>query len=126
MTTPAAEQVYSAVEKYRQEMGFQKLHVTLGPDATPENVIAELRKYDLERFKYDDIPDVDKLRMQLEDAHKRISQLRKLAQSEVSDLVDGTQHPDVTELKHKIFELTELYTAINISDHIKRYYGEHT
>lgn len=125
--TPAtAEQVYLAVEKYREEMGYKKLHVSLGPKATPENVVAELRKADSERAQYDAIPEIEKLKMQLDDAHEKIRELGKLAQSEVSNIVDGTQHPDVTELKHKIFNLTELYTAINISDHIERYYGEPT
>jgi len=51
------EKIYEAVEEYRKEIGAKKLHVSLGPNATPENVVAELRKVHENMMEFDSVPE---------------------------------------------------------------------
>lgn len=51
------EGINKAVNDYANEIGAKRIHVTPGPGATPENVVAELRRVRDTQIKFNAIPE---------------------------------------------------------------------
>lgn len=94
------EKIYAAVEEYRKEIGADKLHVSLGPKATPETVIAELKKIHSTMSEYHAIPESFTDHYKIKCLKERLSKIGKLSRAGYGDAIFN--EPDPKEMKEAL------------------------
>lgn len=86
----------------KEEFGLKNLRLSYGPGATPESVKEEFRAYERKAAAINQLPSSVVYEAQISYLKELISKIYKLGQTNFADYVAGSEHPAVTELKHKI------------------------
>lgn len=95
------------IEQHRQNIGAERLHVCLGPKATPETLKVELERVQGKLAAFDAFPETTQLRAELAQAKDRLRQIGKLGQATVAEIHD--EHPATRELRLKVFRLADFF-----------------
>lgn len=103
------------IEEHRVKIGANRVHVSLGPDATPETLREELERQRKVGEEWNSFPIELRLRAEIEQLHERLRRICRLSQSDFREY--ETQHPDVSALKKAIFRETDII-ALNRSEAI--------
>lgn len=103
--------IAAVIEDHRKEIGAQKMHVTLGPDATPEGVKEQLESIERQMAAYRALPETIRLRAEIIELKEIIRKVGKLAQTDMKKwLVDRETgaNEELYALKSELFGLTDI------------------
>ena len=85
MTKIDYDAIQKAVDEYAAEIGVKKIRVTLGPNATPENVVAELRKVHDTRSQFYAIPEYFRDQWQIKKLRSMLREIQGISNKTVID-----------------------------------------
>lgn len=105
-------EIAKALEEYKAKTGVKKLHVTLGPDATPESVLTELRQVDKQIEEYENIPLHFKLEVENKILKEKLKAIGKLIKT---DIRNWDKNPELDKLKSDIFEYVDMLDTIHVA-----------
>lgn len=100
------------IEAHRVEIGVKKVHVSLGPDATPETVATELKKVHQDMQRWEALPETLRLKAYIHRLKGVIHQLGDLASPDVRTIDSET--PELRALRHEIFRLTDIIPDVDL------------
>lgn len=120
-----ADKTYDEViEEHRLEVGAKAVHISLGPEATPEKLRDELSKQrDIFR-EWDAFPELLRAQAEMAQLKARLRRLGKLSQIHINDL--EKESADARALRGKIFRETDII-SMDISEAIefcRKYAGD--
>lgn len=111
------------IEDYQIKMGADKVHVDLGPEATPDGLMGELRKLAEKENKYNSFPEVAQLKAVIARYKERLSEIGKLGQVDIRKWIEDAENDTVNkkliQLKTRINQLTDMFPDVDLERDIE-------
>lgn len=114
------ETIEDVIEEFRVKHGLSKIHLSLGPESTPENVRATLGHIFTRRSAYEDLPDKVKYEAHIQRLRDIITELSKLGKVEFSQFL-SERDTELGRIRKRINELTDMIPDVDV-DYTLKYY----
>lgn len=108
-----SESIDNVIEEFRQKRGLAKLHLTVGPDATPASIRNQLENMFAKDGLYYSIPENIRYEAQIQYLRDIISELAKLGKTNFAQFL-SEQNTELGSIRSKINELTAIIPDVNI------------
>lgn len=121
MSEKTIEQV---IENHKNEIGAKVLHVSLGPNATPESVEESLRAVQEQINQYNAIPREIRLECEILELRKRLEQIDDIVREHCTMTLDEFRDPKndkIVKMKSAIYALTDIIPDMHTGEAIRYY-----
>lgn len=105
------------IEQYRQDMGADKVHISLGDNATPESLQEALNHIKEKNKEYYNIPLEIRLESEIMMLREKLNKLSKLGKSTFSEFL--SESPKITEIKRSIQVETDIIPDVHQEEAIQ-------
>jgi hypothetical protein len=103
------------IEEEKLASGASHIHVSLGPNATPEALQKMFRDQRAIAHVYNGFSDLEQLRAYVNRLEKVLDKVMDLVKTDIKE----EQQPAVTNLKYKIFSLIDLIPDVDYEEDIE-------
>jgi hypothetical protein len=103
----------NVIREQKEKLGAEKLHVTLGKNATPEGLRAEFEKINSKMALFNSFSELEQEKAKNARLRKLINQICKLSKGPLDE------EENVRKFKNEIFKLTDLVPDVSLEEDIE-------
>ncbi len=100
------------IEKWKNDHGMDRFHVSIGPEATPQSLYDSLVAIEKQQYGYDVFPEVERLKAHIAFLETKLDKVRKLGQASVNVWIE--MPVEESKLRNQCFHIGGMYSIVDL------------